>query len=128
MIGQWPLSPDQSASLLSVTRLLHQLLLVLPLSVTSSGEIPVLQPVRPTSQLTGTQSMTHPSDNTMFSAAGATAFPDSDLQADHTISVSPQKEVEVLNWENEMSDQESDQQISEQQKGTERPSLVCILL
>ena len=74
--------------------------------------------------------MSGTSDNAMSSAASATAYPDSDsdLQLDLTSPVYPQEEGEVSDCETEMSEQESDQQISEEQSYRERPSGVCILL
>ena len=66
-------------------------------------EMLVLQLGRPTSQLTVTQSVTSTSDNTMSSAASATAYShfDSVIQDDLT-SVYPQEEGEVSGWESEL--------------------------
>ena len=94
MIGQWPLILDGLASLLPVARFLLQLLLRIALSLTSPGGLPVLQPVRTTSQTTVTQSVTGISDNIFSVTAVAIAYSDSDseLQGHHTFPVYPQEE------------------------------------
>ena len=105
VIGQWRLTPDRSARLLPVTRPLHHLLLMLVLQYNQ------LRLVRSTNQLTVTQSVTSTTDNTMSSADGTTANPDSDsdLQAYFTSPVYPKEEDKVSDRETEIPEQDSDQ-------------------